>query len=452
MKRRAIIILIIALFSNGCAFFGIGSGREEMTTEASFEQIRVQAFAQNRLVFEGTRRQETSHYIYDMNQKKLSQGSVRWQQEQDRIHYLGGGGTIALQLDDGVDRLVWTDRNGHEQELAHTTSQRLLKFSVAPNDGSLVYWIENGSGGDFFIYDLEREKETFVASFTQPLHRDDIAWSVDGRYVMVLGQHVFQVPSGKDVWEVTGEQAVWSPVAPELLVLKKSADSVQPPKGVDIRYGHRIVKIDMQVKEEEQLFPQETTKEETTSYDDAVDASLEPPPLILDELVWDERGQLFAFLTGWVSEDQVHYEKVHVMDAQGGFHLIENEQNLRPSAIEGLSFSPDGDFFSYTAAGLLKVLYLPTQQSKIFDVFTQMQQEDSQFLEYSRNDVWVLSNNEIKRLGKGLEEKTVYRSPYELMQFFVSTNGQELLVIEREDDQYLLKLVSLLEEETGTND
>ena len=53
---------------------------------------------------------------------------------------------------------------------------------------------------------------------------------------------------------------------------------------------------------------------------------LEMPPLVLDEVVWDDSGRLFAFSTGSVNGGEVTYDKVHIMDPQGGFHHVENDK------------------------------------------------------------------------------------------------------------------------------
>lgn len=440
MRLAVVYLLIVSLLSAGCSFFHAGQWDEWQTTEASFERIDVQHFAQNRLIFEGTRDGDSSVYIYDMNQKTLArnQGAVDLTDHSDSPHYLGVYGKVSIQKSGGKSRLILADQNGNEQELVHVSAEQSLGRSVSPNRGSLLYWTGNGSEGDVYLYDLERDEHVFVMKFSGPLQGDDISWSGNSKYVMLKERHVYRVPDGEEVLEIeSATQTCWSPVGDELLAIERDADGIELPQETNKNYGHRIVKYDVVDKEKHQLFPVQSEEVTISS------------PLILDEIVWGEQGRFFAFVTGRVNGEQVYYEQVHVMDPQGGFHHVENEQNSRPSAIEDIAFSPNGDFLSYTANGLLKVLSIPTQKSKVFDVYTQTQNDGNHYLIYNENEVWVLGNHEVRRLSSGLEEKSVYQSTDELLQLFVANDGESLLVIERESDQYELKLVSLEEDPEG---
>lgn len=442
-------MLIVSLISTGCTFFTAGQGDGEITTEARFERIQVHDFVQNRLVFEGTRDGKSSVYIYDMNEKSLTkrQSAVDWTSEKNRVHYLGDYGIVALKTGKGKDWLVLTGPNGDEKELVEAPAERSLQLSVAPDDDCLLYWTESAGESNIYIYDLQREQHQLVTRFSGRMTTDEVSWSGNGKYVMLKEQTVYRVPGGEEVLDFAGSDAAWSPVGDELLVLERDKDRGKLPKEIEKNYGHRIVKYDVLSGDKQQLFPVEKEAPEVTEEDLAQGIPLtEPLPLILGELVWDEQGRFFAFATGKVNGELLQYEKVHVMDVQGGFHHVENEQNLRPSSIEDMSFSPNSDFFSYTANGLLKVLYIPTQKSKIFDVYTQMRNGEDRYLTYTKNDAWVMGSHEIRRLSSGLEEKSVYRSMDELMQFFVAASGESILVIEREGDQYQLKLVSLEKE------
>ena len=435
MKRITTVIIVILLVT-GCRLFGSEGSGETMTTEASFTEISVKQFAHNRLVFEGVQKDEKAAYIYDMHQKTLTrkQGDIDWQQDDQRLRYLKDNRKLVLERSDNMERILLTDADGNDEQLVQAPINSGLQYSVAPNDASMLFWKIEGDETSLYLYDFIRGNEQKVTELSDMLDHDDIAWSTNGKYVMVNKRSVYSVPEGKEVLELRGGFASWSPTAAQLLIVEQDANNIKPPEDVDIAYGHRIIRLDMLSGEKAQLFP--------------VKPDVEPLPLILDQPVWDQQGRYFAFITGSISGEQIVYEKVHVMDVSGGFHHVENEQNLRSSVIAGLSFDPSSNLFSYTAGGLLKVLHLPTQLSKVFDVYTQMQQEDSHYLKYSDHDAWVLADGEIKRLSNDLEEKTVYRSSHELRDFFVQSNGNQLLVIERDSDQYHLKLISLLEEET----
>ncbi|WP_169835404.1 hypothetical protein [Novibacillus thermophilus] len=425
----------MSLFCTGCSFFHAGQNDVWQTTEADFEQIDVRHFAQNRLTFEGIRNGESSVYTYDMHEKTLTrnQGSVGWANSNDSFHYLGAYGKVTLQKSEAASSLILKDQDGNEKELVQVSAEQSLGLSVSPNRKSLLYWAGNGSESDVYLYDLERDEHAFVNNFSGLLQEEDVSWSGNSKYVMLEERQIYRVADGAEVMEIEdAAQTSWSPVSDELLVLERDADGMKLPGSVEKNYAHRIVKYDVFNKEKEQLFPR----------------SEGPLPLILDEIVWGEQGRFFAFVTGSVNGEQVYYRQVHVMDPQGGFHHVENEQNARPFAIEDITFSPNGDFLSYTANGLLKVLYIPTQKSKVFDVYTQNQAADNRYLVYNRDEAWVMAGHEVRRLMSGLEEKSVYRSDEELLRFFVANDGESLLVIERKSDQYALKLVSLLEQET----
>lgn len=439
MRLVSLLIAIFSLWITGCTWIGWGSHDEIVTTEAEFEQIDVQQFTQNRLIFEGTKKGETAFYIYDMYQKTLSRQSepVNWSHLDEDVYYLKNNGKVTIETNNGKDRLIWSTSDGEEREIGQASSEGSLLFSIAPDCGSLMYWQKSLDESDVYIYEFEREKRHFVDSFSGPLRPDDISWSGNGQYVMFKEREVYRLSDGGHVLQIDGVQARWSPVGDELLVLERDQSDLNVPQDVEIDYGHRIVKYDVLSKNRETLFPLEREEDE------------EHPPLVLSEPVWDDQGRFFAFVTGGVSGHQVYFEKVHVMDSQGGFHHVENEQNLRPSTIEKMSFSPDSAFFAYTAAnGLLKVLDIPSQKSKVFDVSPQLKYDDGRYLLYTADEAWVLGHHEIRRLSGGLEEKSVYRSEGELVRFFVASDGESLLVIERESDRYQLKYVTLHDGET----
>lgn len=433
MRFASILIVIISLLSTGCTWIGWGSGGEIVTAEVEFEQIDVQQFTQDRLIFEGTQKGESAFYIYDMHQKTLSRQSesIQWLHHDEEVYYLGSNGKVTVDTNDGKDRLVWTTPDGDEREI-ETSSEGPLLFSVAPDHRSVLYWQESLDESEVYSYEFDREKRQLIDSFSGPLRPHDISWSGDGKYIMLKEQEVYRLSDGERVLQIDGVQARWSPVAGELLVLERDQSDLSVPRDVEIDYGHRIVKYDVLSQNRATLFP--LGREE----DD------EHPSLVLSEPVWDGQGRFFAFVTGGVSGHQVYFEKVHVMDTQGGFHHVENEQNLRPSTIKKMSFSPDSTFFAYTAAnGLLKVLDIPSQKSKVFDVSPQLKYDDDRYLLYHADEAWILGHHEIRRLSGDLEEKSVYRSKGELVRFFVASDGESLLVIERESDRYRLKYVTL---------
>lgn len=433
------LTFMISLVVAGCSLLGIGQHDEWQTENVQFDRIDVYSFEQDRLTFTGTRDGETSVYVYDMKAKTLirKENSVNWVQSRDQVYYLGEHGKLTLNREGGRERLVLTNPDGMEKEVLHVSQGLSIRLSVSPNGKYIVYWTEDEGETEVHVYDVVRDEHTLLQNMSGTLKNDDVQWSANGGYVMLKQRDVYRVTGAEKVLTLEkAASASWSPARDQLVVLERDQDGVKLPREADKNYGHRIVTFDLSSGEKIELYPAEGEK-------------LEIPPLVLDEVVWDDSGRLFAFSTGSVNGGEVTYDKVHIMDPQGGFHHVENEQNLRPSTVEDLTFSPDGTFFSYTANGLLKVLYIPTQQSKVYDVYTQLK-DDYRYLAYKANETWILGSHEIKRLGKGLEEKTVYRSSHELLQFFISDGGDHLLVVERVGDHFQLKLEPVLEDAEET--
>ncbi|WP_054950576.1 WD40 repeat domain-containing protein [Numidum massiliense] len=441
MRYKSVTLVLLALLLSGCALFGGGSD-EQLTTEADFSEINVLSFTDNRLIFEGKKRKKESLYIYDINKETLRRYplSRKWEDD-ERREYIEGYGTVAVETDETNDRLVLTDGDGQTKQLFSLPSAHSLQFSVSPNKQWLAYWAGNGAHGELYIYDLQRQEQLVLASFSGEMPLEDVAWSPSGHYVMVRGSDVYQLSSKKKVLDFKGGRGYWSPARDELVAILKDQQAKPLPKNIKQTYGHSLVAYDLTVDEKESLYPEEAVQAAEDQKQDKENT------VIFDDVVWDQSGRYFAFLTGVVNSDSVYYEKVHIMDPGGGFHHIENEQNLRPSSIADMVFSPGRQFFAYTANGLLKVLDISTQKTKVFDVYTYARTEGNPFISFSGGSTWVLGSRDVRRLSAGLEEKIVYESEDELMSFFVSNKADKMIVVKRNGDEYHLKLVPISEKE-----
>lgn len=428
------IIAAAVLLLSGCSFFDNG---RQVTREAVFQYIQVRDFEQGRLQFEGTLKDKTYSYVYDMGEEVLyrRKGSVKTEEVVYAKNNLGHNGNVTVEMSDGKSRLIWKQADGERKELAQVNKDNGLSVSIAPNQAFLMYWSANNEVSRLHLYDLGQQRRTFSLDTSGRLGAKDVLWSPDSLYVLIKRKHIYRVPDGEEVLQLNKGWGFWTAAPNELLALHQERKEPRLVKREKKRYGHRIVKYNLQTGEKEELF---------RIAENAVKSGAElSNPFILGEIVIDSSGRYFAFTTGRVAGGDIYYEKVHIMDRQGGFHHIENEQNLRPPMLDHLSFSSDSQYFAYTASGLLKVLHIPTQKSKVFDVYTHLKDEDRPFLIYGKENVWVLGNREVRSLSSELEEKIVYESPDELVHFFVSEDEEKLLVVERGRNTYRLKLVAL---------
>lgn len=431
-------MMVISIIMSGCALFH--ADRDEVrTTEATFTQIEVIDFAQDRLKFTAAKGGTRAEYTYDIHDKKLSRHPHHSDdgEKAETVQYVDAFGKVTLETGARNSRLLLTDREGNETALVRAPVQEGLQFTVSPDRSCLLYWMRKDRESRVYLYDVAENTHTLIGNFTGDLNEEAVSWAESGRYVLIQNRYVYQTADGAEVLAIDAVEANWTPGSDALLVIEEADDAPALPPDTEAVYGHRLVKYDVPSGDKAQLFPAQNNNEEAASA---------APVLISDELVRDESGKFFSFVTGRVQGDRVVEDRVHVMDVHGGFHHIENEQNLRPAAIEGVTFSPNSTFLSYTVGGLLKVLHIPSQKSKVFDVYTHVQSEDSRFFTYNDNDMWIAGSHEIRRLSEGWEEKVIYRAADEIYDFFVSADGEQLLLIEQDSGEYTLKLVSLLDD------
>lgn len=435
MRSTICLIGVIALLCSGC-MFGSGPSDFRNTTEMTFRDIEVQQFEHNRLLFKGTKKNHTETYIYDLSQETLliTQNDHLLTPQQKRTYYLGEYGKLSHVADKDKNRLV-LERSAHRdpEDIVNVPQRIDLGVSVSPNQESFLYWTMNDGQSQLYLYDLDQGVSEKVDGFPGKIRSEDIAWSATGDYFLLKSRQVFRSSDGKNVLTIPNGQAYLSPSRDELIALEKAEKKGKSSLEIDRFYGHRIVKYTLGTGEAEPLFSSSSGENIT---------------LIFDQLVWDHQGLFFAFVTGDVRDEQIFYEKIHIMDVAGGFHHVENEQNLLPTSVTDLSFNPSSHFFTYTANGLLKVLYIPTQRTKLFDVYAQMQNQNNHYMIYGRDAVWVLESHAIKKLGHDLEEKTVYETKDELLSFYVDSNEHKLMVIERNGEQHEMRLITLNEDHT----
>ena len=172
--------------------------------------------------------------------------------------------------------------------------------------------------------------------------------------------------------------------------------------------GKQILLLDVETKKQQVIY--ETSSEEW----------------LVKEVVWDPTGEICAFVTGKQEQDEVFYEKVHVMDRKL-FHFIESEQNLIPSQLSNLRLSMGGQYLSYEMNGILKLINLQSQESRVYDVYTQGKRSEAGYIHYDENGVWLAQNHAILFVAGDMEEKEVYRTPHPLLGFYLSSDSDKLL-------------------------
>ena len=162
---------------------------------------------------------------------------------------------------------------------------------------------------------------------------------------------------------------------------------------------------------------------------------------IVGQPAWDPAGRYLAFPTGKQQDGEIFFEEVHVTDGKI-FHYVESEQNLLSTRLKHLTLSPGGDYLCYAINGILKLVDLRTLESRVYDVYNQVQ-SDSEYVRFDPGGVWLAQNHEILFVKDNMEEREVYRTRQKVLGFHLSGKRDKLLVREESAKGQVLKLIDL---------
>ncbi|TCS92801.1 WD40 repeat domain-containing protein [Hazenella coriacea] len=241
------------------------------------------------------------------------------------------------------------------------------------------------------------------------LLRDGIVWSKDEDYLLLWDQMIIQRSNGQIKGLLQGKWGSWSPTSNQLLFVDQKGDL----RLRDIESG--VEKVVYTVDEQEKIWS---------------------PP------VWDPSGRYFAFATGRYKDGNMKVERVHVMDLQL-FHYVENERNSLPTHLTNIELSLDGAFLHYIADGMIRIVYLPSQELRVYDGYMQEKENKFPTFGFDSNGIWLASAKDFLFIGPSMQEKTMIQFPESLAGFYLSDNRHHLLAIELLAHGYRVSVVQL---------
>jgi hypothetical protein len=257
-------------------------------------------------------------------------------------------------------------------------------------------------------------------------HHRLVEWSPSGKYILVGGNRIYRASDGRIAQRLNGTAGTWSPERDRLLYVaqNRSAPGRETPLPAEV-LGQQVWLFDLDTNKRQRVY--QAPGEEW----------------VFQGLTWDPEGRFFAFPTGKRIDRKWVVQEVHVMDGKM-FHYVENEQNELPTELKHLLLSEDGRYVSYAANGILKLINLRTQESRVYDVTMQVQRDQSEFVRYDPRGVWLGQTHRILHVSDTMEEEEIYRSQHPLAGFYLSSRRDRMLVMEEGSQGTQLRLIDLL--------
>ncbi|MCS1352035.1 hypothetical protein [Mechercharimyces sp. CAU 1602] len=403
------------------------SHRQQVLLETHFKEATPYHFENNQLYFTAQKADEKEReYVLDLDAKKLRQNNhenIMIYAADHRRFPLGDTPWLLHQ----EQKTLKIEHK--KEERSHVITRNLQSVWPSPSGQFIIYTTKRGGRVSLYLYNINI-KQAFILyndiRAFNPNHPAFVQWSSDEQSLLLNEHDLYNTENGKKIDSIEGSGATFVPHKNVLTYLqgeKKLRDYAIP-------MGHKIIWRDLQ------------TNKETTLYTAAKEE------WVIDRILWDEEGEAYSFATGKIVNEEPQIDRVHVKDLQL-FHYVESEQNLLPTSLNYHTLSNRGTYLSYTMNGVLKLLNLESQQSRVFDVYPYAERSNPDFIYYRASGVWIAQAHEIIRIAEEMEEKVMYHTPLSIQNYYLSENEQNLIVFEQDTDSKIrLRLVNLHAEAT----
>ncbi|MDR6225825.1 hypothetical protein [Desmospora profundinema] len=402
----------------------------EVVSEAVFNEIIPYHDQENLFFFQGDTSGRKDDYVFNMDSGEWKRDDGSYESISDEsVHLLKEGHRLRVETDDFGRRLVLEWAHGEQSEVGRIPDSGQPLF-VSPVKDAFVYIGEGQKGWNLTLFRLDQAKavpvlEDVSHSYLQPT--ESVQWSPSGEYMLLNNQWIVSAKDGDLIHKLEGSAATWSPVHDAILYVPFS-DGKAPygngDNGQPVPLGNSLVLWDMK------------TASATTLHR----ASEDEP--ILGKPVWDSTGRYFSFPTGRELDGEWFFAQVHVMDGRR-FHYMENEQNVAPTKLTHLTLSPGGEYLSYSVNGVLKLINLNTQESRVYDHSFADDGPYRTSVRFDPDGVWLARDHEVVFVAENMEEKIVYQTSRKLLGFYLSSSADRLLVMEEMADGQRLRLINL---------
>ncbi|GGA50693.1 hypothetical protein GCM10007416_24850 [Kroppenstedtia guangzhouensis] len=432
-KRCGLPVLLLLLLCGGVIWFGWVTGRDAgppgVLFEAEFREVTPYLFQNDHLYFWGKTKSSSGYYIFDVKNNRLKK--VNWTNQygdSNAVHHLGDGIKIHIR-DSKKDRKLFLERGGRMVKVSDSLPLVKEPVSLSPKGNAFVYCEKSGSKLTLHLYTVQSGRAVILKKGVEEaaVSGEEWAnWSADGRYLLI-GNEIYRSADAKRVYTLAGgHTGVWSRQGARLAYVvspQKRKNNEENPEERPVLLGSRV-----------SVFHPDHGKTETLYR--AVKGSW-----IVGQPAWDPAGRYLAFPTGKQQDGEIFFEEVHVTDGKI-FHYVESEQNLLSTRLKHLTLSPGGDYLCYAINGILKLVDLRTLESRVYDVYNQVQ-SDSDYVRFDPGGVWLAQNHEILFVKDNMEEREVYRTRQKVLGFHLSGKRDKLLVREESAKGQVLKLIDL---------
>ncbi|PTX60749.1 hypothetical protein C8P63_10859 [Melghirimyces profundicolus] len=387
-------------------------------------------FQGDRFYFRGKTDRGSDYYIFDLTTGRLvKEDWTRRYGDSKEVYHLGEGVKVRI-LDKQSGRSLVLERDGGTTKITDSLSLSKEPVSVSPAGNAFIYTRESGADLDLHLYSVEDGRDRVLrkgVNKTAATGADWVRWSPGGEYFL-MARAVYETKDAKKVMTLAGNTGVWSPTGARLAYVagsrkvKEESDGDRPSL-----LGDRLVVLDME------------SGKSVTYY------RTEPDQWIAGPAVWDPEGRYLAFPTGKKVKGDLFFGKIHVTDGKM-FHYVENEQNLMPTRLNHLTLSSGSDYLSYTVNGILKLIDLRSLESRVYDVYSQVEnqvQSEADYIRFGPDGVWLAREHEILYVSERMEKKQIYQTDRWIHGFYLSEKRNKLLLREGTENGEVLKLVRL---------
>lgn len=428
-KKWKIIFSILIMIGYGMFWWWmerepLDDASPRLLEEKRFKEIVPYHYQDNRFYFWGDTGYRKGYYVFDLEQGRLFRRNwSRKYSNTQEVHDLGFGQRVWVFSSSKNRFLLLVDHLGKQILLANHLLPGKQPLSVSPRKDAFVFAEKKGKEISIKLYRLQQRKMMTVMKGTfqkQFEKRQWVQWSSKGGFFLVDGRHVYRTKDGKKVRTLPGQEGAWSNAGTDLAYITRG----NRPSQETSLLGNKVVIWNAETGDEQVIYESE------------------PEKWILRRISWDPDGRYLAFPVGQKENGGLQFQEVHVTDGKL-FHYVEKEQNLLPYRLENVLLSKGGNYLSYSANGILKLINLKTQESQVYDVYTQEQQDQTEYIRYDPQGVWLSQTHEILFVARNMEEKRVYWTDYRVKGFYLSSHRDRILVMEEEKKGHKLRLIQL---------
>lgn len=366
------------------------------------------------------------------------------------IYYepVGEAGFIAVEEKDYRNTLKYIGKDNAEKVIAEDIGPAdAINISIAPKAGKLAYTslLEGSDIYGIYIYDMESaeshkltdiKSDGLIEGFNYLVN-----WSPDENNVIVHDKYIYDAYSGSQKGEIKSAYSLWSHDGSKIaFVLEEEPGEWLSAADYSIYPGKRVCVYDIS----------------TGNYDEVF--KVEGDEYVLGGITWSGDGSLLSF-AGIEVEDmslpdwymKLNYNSIYVVetDSKKSKRLEAEVDAIDGTMIElgNIKFSNQGSLLSYTVGNYekssLHIVNTDTLESKTYENAEYLHWIDGE--NYSvpagKDSMYFCRDNSIIRIDEKLQENIKYTSKTKLDDFYLSSEGNGIIIFELQEDVHTLRYI-----------